>query len=132
MLEDIDAWLAIELEKTVQVEAEAWAAWERSKLDSETLTTTRAQVSETGVVEPVEEKLIVKGQSGDPRYLAMIDKCIDRRCKLLGLYAPERVALTDPTGMKEFVADDAKTNVLSRLLREATVVRTQEEISGAE
>jgi hypothetical protein len=131
MLEDIDIWLAVELEKTLALEAEAWAAWERSQLDEETHRVSKAVVSEMGKVVPIEEQFTTKGQSGDPRFLAMIDKCIDRRCKLLGLYAPERIALTDPTGTEEFGADAQRT-LVGRLLSGTAVARAQKQIGGAE
>ena len=39
---------------------------------------------------------------GDPRYLRGVEWCIERRCKLLGLDSPIKVAQTDPTGEHEY------------------------------
>ncbi len=35
---------------------------------------------------------------GDPRYLLGVDRCIERRCRILGLEAPMKIAQTDPQG----------------------------------
>jgi hypothetical protein len=37
-----------------------------------------------------------EGQVGDPRYLDGVLKCIDRRCAILGIDAPKKIA--GPTG----------------------------------
>jgi len=37
-------------------------------------------------------------QSGDARFLAEVRACIDMRCKILGFYAPVKVAPTNPEG----------------------------------
>ena len=41
-------------------------------------------------------------QTGDPRYLAGVQWCVEQRCKILGLNAPQKVAPTDPTGTREY------------------------------
>jgi hypothetical protein len=41
-------------------------------------------------------------QTTTPAFLAGVQWCIDRRCKLLGLDAPTKVAPTDPSGQKEY------------------------------
>lgn len=83
----IEKLVDFELAKLNQIEREAWEGWERS-----------CQVS----VEKTVEKTVEKGadgkkryskkrryQSGDPRFLEIIARCSDRRCKLLkiGEYA---------------------------------------------
>lgn len=129
-LKHIDQWLGIEIHKTMRIEAEAWAAWERSRLPAETQRIVQAALppedngNEATTFVPVEVQSTQKGQAGDPRYLVVIDKCIDRRCKLLGLYAPERLALTDPTGTKEYGAD-ARDTLLSRLLQGTVAIRAE-------
>jgi predicted transcriptional regulator len=40
----------------------------------------------------------VKGQVGDPRFLTIVDRCIDRRCKIFGLDAPQKRELTGKGG----------------------------------
>lgn len=122
-LSSIDDKIQIELESINKTEAEAWEAWERSKLNKEKRVDkvnavhakmSKAISSREGVV-PGTEKLIEtikssEGQYGDPRFLEVIAKCIERRCKLMGLDKPEKlqiegkptfeVILTDETAAK--------------------------------
>lgn len=69
-----------ELEKIDVLEYEAWQAWLRSQADAVSKTTFGNS-----------EKPNIKSsrnQYGDPRFLAIVDKCIERRCKILGIEAP--------------------------------------------
>lgn len=64
-----DEWIAVELAKLGEIESEAWAAWEKSKLDAET--------RETGENEKGSfSKEKSQGQYGDPRLLATVMDCI--------------------------------------------------------
>jgi hypothetical protein len=91
---NIDRLKARELARLDKVEAEAWAAWERSQEDAETVTTnTGAQSGTTTKVE---------GQVGDPRFLERVGWCITQRCKIIGVEAPTKIAPTDPTGNKAY------------------------------
>ena len=136
MFEHIDEWLALKLRELAELRAEAYAAWERSKENAQTVRTTSAifegkddkPLSVGTLLVPVEEVVTEKGQTGDPRFLAIVDKCIEQECKLLGLYAPQRLALTDPTGVEEFGAD-AQATIVSRLLQGVTLTREAEETS---
>ena len=76
---DFDTASTRELMSLDRAEREAWDAWERSK------------------------KARVRGSAGDPRYLATVIACIDRRCKLLGLDAPTKIAPTDPSGKQSYL-----------------------------
>ncbi len=129
MFENINKYVAMEIATTLSVQAEAFAAWERSKLPAETERTTKAAFPDSEdnpwLLVDTESQHTVKGQAGDPRFLAIIDKCIERRCKILGLEAPQRLALTDPTGTKEY-ASDARTALIGRLLRDAPAGGAQE------
>lgn len=82
----IDELIACELIRVNQIEREAWDAWERSKKDSERSVTER----KTGESETMRAQMVREGQCGDPRYLTQVQWCIDKRCKLLGLDAPQR------------------------------------------
>lgn len=55
---------------------------------------------------------VIKGNLGAVDRLLKIS---DQRCRLFGLYAPAKTALTDPTGKKEFTGGG-----LSALLREVS------------
>ncbi len=98
-LVDFNEARAQELAKIDRLEREYWDAWERSCEDAEMLTQrTRGKVQqrqgERGEFiseQPAEATKTTRGQAGDPRFLAGIQWCIERRCKLLGLDQPERV-----------------------------------------
>lgn len=78
MLLDADQRMAQELAKIDDLEAKARAGWERSCQDAENIrTTTTAEGTQTVTTR--------RGQAGDPRFLDVISKCIQDRCKLLGL-----------------------------------------------
>ncbi|HEY5865360.1 MAG TPA: hypothetical protein VI542_07380 [Candidatus Tectomicrobia bacterium] len=83
---DFDAARAEELARIDLAESEAWAAWNTSKEQHETT----IQERNNGKLK-VSRKL--EGQAGDPRYLEMVLKCIDRRCQILGLDAPKRFTI---------------------------------------
>lgn len=74
-----------ELERIDQLEREYWQAWERSQEDAETVT----KKQKSGEDKP-ELSLQKKGQTGDPRFLQGVQWCIERRCKVLGIDAPEK------------------------------------------
>ena len=63
------------------LEAVAWDAWEHSKENKETSTT-----KQVGNV-TTEATTRLECQSGNPAFLEMVLKCIDRRCRLMGLDA---------------------------------------------
>jgi len=81
---DIDEAKARELAKVDRLEREYWDAWGRSCEDAET---TRQEGDETGPSKVVKTS---KGQAGDPRFLAGVQWCIERRCKIIGVDAPTR------------------------------------------
>jgi len=85
---DIDAAKARELARIDELERTYWQAWKRSCEDAETET---ARVVETaGGRRRVAQKQ-TKCQAGDPRFLQGIQWCIERRCKVLGIDAPEKL-----------------------------------------
>ncbi len=107
---NLDEVKAKEMAKLHQVEKEARMAWERSQTDFKATTVSGKTVKveiidpETGAVR-TEEKLRPTGQivhtetrAGDPRFLDQVNKCIERRCKLLGLDAPQKNEHTGKDG----------------------------------
>ncbi len=82
----------LQLAKLNRIEAEAWDAWHRSKQDR---VTTGQSKDAGGQTSASVEKA---GQIGDSRHLATALTCINRRCKLLDLDAPERRELSGPAG----------------------------------
>ena len=83
---DFDTARAQELAKIDAVEAECWAAWDRSKQDKES--TVQEASGEGGKKKKV--TLRKEGQAGNMAYLTGVLTCIERRCKILGLDAPTR------------------------------------------
>lgn len=66
-------------------ERAAWEGWERSCKDAEETTEEASESNGNKLVKKV------KGQSGDPSFLAIVAKIVDQRCKLfkIGQYASE-------------------------------------------
>lgn len=79
-----DSLIAEQVAKIDRAEQAAWEGWERSCKNATEKTTETG-----GESKKVTEK--VKGQSGNPSFLAVIAKLIEQRCKLLkiGQYATE-------------------------------------------
>ena len=86
-INDIDERKRQELAKIDNLELEYWDAWRRSQKDAEveTVKVVNATIETTNRTE---------GQTGDPRFLAGVQWCINKRCELLGLDAPKNIDLT--------------------------------------
>ena len=100
-LRDFDALKSEQLAKIDAVEVEAWAAWLRSQQPREVSITEQTEGGEVvgtdGTSQPKrptrKASMRREGQSGDPRFLAVIQKCIDQRCVILGLESPLRISI---------------------------------------
>lgn len=95
---DYDAKVAEQLAKIDAVELEAWAEWQKSKGRERTRKAVKKYGGKSGRAEKVEETTTVETLLPEARYLEIIHKCIERRCKLLGLDAPERKQITGAEG----------------------------------
>lgn len=108
---------AVELAKITAVEAKAWEQYLRSCEDGYKLVEETTPVEDDGS-EKAEKELAeattnatkvtkrrkeVQGQTGDPRYLTIINQCIERRCKILGLDAPEKFQDVTPANTVEIL-----------------------------
>jgi len=112
---DLDERKAEELARLDAVEAECWAAWERSKQNKERRSVTRTQEK----IEPTDkrrkeaeergenaEAVIMadkttstssqEGQVGDGRFLDGVLRCVNMRMTILGIDAPPRKEIEDP------------------------------------
>jgi AraC-like DNA-binding protein len=87
---DYDQAKANELAHVDRLEREYWDAWRRSCEDAETVKQRGTPGEEQGKVKTAAIERTVKGQAGDPRFLQGVQWCIDRRCKILGIDAPEK------------------------------------------
>ncbi len=82
-IRDFDEARAQELAKIDILEIEYWQAWQRSLKSKKTET---AKTS-SGKIRQDEASVKEEFRDGDPRFLAGVERCIERRCKLLGLDA---------------------------------------------
>jgi hypothetical protein len=96
---DLDAAKGQELDRLDQLEREYWDAWQKSKGPHEVTTT---EQTTGGDGERARAAIRTEEQHGDPRYLAGVQWCIEQRCKLLGLNAPQKIAPTTPDGREPF------------------------------
>jgi len=80
-IRDFDEDRNQELERIDILEREYWSAWERSKEEK-----TRTRQTKHGDISSasVEKETLL----GNPAYLSGVERCIELRCKILGLYAP--------------------------------------------
>jgi len=76
-----------ELARIDRLEREYWDAWERSKEDKETVTKEKTEGEKAG---RAKVQMRSEGQTGNPAFLSGLQWCVERRCKLLGLDAPQR------------------------------------------
>jgi len=109
---DFDAAVAEELARIDRIEREAWDAWERSKAPSEkqrTAKTTRDDSSSS--IAQIEKE----NRCGDPRYLDVVWKCVDKRSKLLGLEAPTKLNIDSETIDKAIEALEENARQQARL-----------------
>lgn len=101
---DFNEMKAQELAKIDRLEREYWRGWESSQEDAETkIQKTKGNIRK--IIDPEAEEVdgepasfiaerpaemtkTAKGQVGDPRFLAGVERCIERRCKILGIDAP--------------------------------------------
>lgn len=91
---DYDALQARQLAKIDVLEGEYWLAWNRSCSAVQSRLVYDNDVGDF-VVEKIE---LEKARDGDPRFLEGVRKCIQDRCKILGVGAPDRLELTGAGG----------------------------------
>lgn len=78
-----------ELAKVDNLEREYWQAWEKSKSDySKKSIKKKGSAEKPTSLERVDTEVITMG---DPRFLAGIQWCINKRCEILGLDAPKKL-----------------------------------------
>ena len=108
-----------ELAKLDELERVYWDAWARSKQPKEKTRTGRTD-GERAVITAFME---TEQRDGNPAFLDGVFKCIDRRCKILGLDAPTEIKLTEERA-KELAG---RYNLdASRLLATANEIATRQ------
>lgn len=88
MISDIDTIKRQELKELARAQSEAWAAWEKSKLDAER--TTKEMIEGGGDGGRKKASMTKEGQCGDVAYLRVLLDIQERRAKILGLDAPTK------------------------------------------
>ena len=91
----IDEYKARELAKIDHTERCYWEAWERSieEFRARTIKAKGIKADQKVQAKPeqAEQTIYTENRCGDPRFLDGVLKCIERRCRLLGLDAPAKV-----------------------------------------
>ncbi len=103
-IRNFDEARAIELARIDLLERNYWDQWEKSC----ERVTEQVKVAEanpiTGKPEPTRVTIHESAGLGDVKYLEGVKWCIDRRCKLLGLDAPVKIAPTTPDGKEKYTS----------------------------
>lgn len=86
-----------ELAKIDHLEAIAYKAWFDSMQPTSKKSTKKRGHPEVVLLE-VETTETTEERLGDPRYLLVVNQCIDKRIKIFGLEAPLKIAQTDRDG----------------------------------
>jgi len=106
--EQVETYIARELDRIDKIEREAWAGWRRSQEDA-------VSVRSGGKDGDVETRI---GQAGDARFLDQIQKCIQQRRDLLGMDAPKRTEISGrdggPIGLARQLTDDELAEIVAR------------------
>lgn len=94
---DINEAKGRELAKIDALEVEYWEAWRRSIGEQIRERTKAKGISidgQAGSPKQIEKTVQKFTLIGDPRFLQGIERCIDKRCKILGLDAPQIVEVS--------------------------------------
>lgn len=103
---ELDEHKGKELAKIDLVEAEAWEAWikskEKYKQESAIARGIHRELDEAKnkkeVATSIDKSTKTEDQYGNPKYLELVMKCIERRCKMLGIDAPQKHEHTGNNG----------------------------------
>lgn len=115
-IEDHNLYVQQELRRLAMLEAEHWDAWERSQQSKETTHLEKLLVGKDESGSPmgrVRQGTRAEARVGDVVFLNGIQKVIDSRCKLLGLYPTERESAA------EIHLNDSQLSVIGQLMGEA-------------
>lgn len=91
---DLDSFKALQLAKLDHLERRSWESFEKSKKRfHQVIVKGKATKNkqESGGGDPDEMIVKTETRNGDPQFLEKILSCIDKRCKILGLYSPDKI-----------------------------------------
>lgn len=113
----IDDYIAEQLRKIDEAEAAAWEGWERSIRVAKSTVTKKLAVdrrgifymNDTGEKQAIIAEQITKNeeQAGEPQFLLVILKCVEKRAELLGLNKPTEIKHSGAVSLAELVKDAA-------------------------
>jgi hypothetical protein len=98
-LMDFNQKKAEELARIDRMEAEAWVSWETSKGQKET---TLTEQTTGGDGDKLKAGIRKEAREGSVDYLKVVQWCINKRCEILGLDAPRKIAPTTPDGQEPY------------------------------
>jgi hypothetical protein len=112
---DLQQRVADELASIDHLETTYWEAYRRS-LEKFQSTKDEDTLGEDGKLQKTVKGVRIEQRDGSPQFLAGIQWCIDRRCKLLGLDAPEKKQITGGILLKivETVVDAQSSQLSER------------------
>lgn len=120
-LENINTYKTEQLAKIDNLEREYWDAWTRSiGTKQESKTNKKTGVAETGLQCDLTLAEIKRfEEAGDKKFLDGVQWCIEMRCKILGMFAPTKVAPTDPTGEEPYksVSDEELVALAAKVVQ---------------
>lgn len=128
----IDAHKAIELEKINRLEAAYWTGWERSLLIKKTTAKKKekdgkdAQEQIPGKLSLSEVRETESASAGDAKFLDGVEKCIARRCLILGLEAPTRLEADVNANLKASVTHTHITKVIFKAVKSAEILTDEQ------
>ncbi len=122
--ETIDLVVDRELRKLDVIEAECWAAWEKSKGGKRTTKINGGSTDGGTVAGGSIKERSIEETFGDVRFLDKVMSCMDRRKELLGYAAPKKVEFSGSVGvgvtpMSEEDIEKEKARILKNMGKSA-------------
>lgn len=127
---DIDEHKSKELARLDVLEAEAWTAWQSSRSDRRQITKSTKDVpvsigdGDISINKQIENKYQRSKRDGNSKFLEVVLQCIERRCKILGLDAPERTEMA----LAMTASQQHQVEFVDRVLGNPAAVRAAHEI----
>jgi hypothetical protein len=113
-MKDINTWKTQELEKIDQIEREAWRAWNRGIGKKQRTTQEKMTGGKSGG--GTKASIVTEDLNGDPRYLAVMLDCQNRRAKLMGLDEPGKTEHSGKGGGPIEVSDAERVAKIEALI----------------
>jgi len=100
---DFDQAKAVEIAKVDKLEREYYRAWRASKEDKETSVTEKV---DSAKAPRAKAQIRREGQVGNPSFLSGVQWCIERRCKILGIDAPQKMQVLSDNDLDAAIATE--------------------------